>query len=418
MISRTLIRRAQRSVAQFSFFPYAVGVCFVFASSVPGDVDWASDLTSAIRQAEQSNSLVMVVDLPAAATPDDPIALANDAFRIGTIASDRMTSILRRQCVPVRREVGVPSLVRRSHDDGTPLTSFQRPVTYFCNSELKVVHFVVGYVAADRLHHAARWALDADRTTRQEATAAMADEFSQSKWLQIAHTDACEPADMKSIRSTANILRNSTSDLVSTDANDVRNVLKAVSLFHEKKTAELLGESLSKTPDRSELRNVSTDRALNTGHLVLALLPDIRLRQLQQPCYEVVAEGQCYNTNTPRIQSLDAYLADCARNERPVICLIHEFAPRDNRDLASPSRQQELLNNPKVQRRLNRFEIIPLLQAELAAIRHRRREPPIVIEASGQVLFAFFDKQGRFGGTICSDEPLPINLAQRLAKLE
>jgi hypothetical protein len=76
------------------------------------------------------------------------------------------------------------------------------------------------------------------------------------------------------------------------------------------------------------------------------------------------------------------------------------------------------LDDPRVQRRLGGCEVVPILQAELAAIQQRRGQPPIELTAGGTVLFALFDKQGKFNGTICSEEPVSVNIAKRLSQLQ
>lgn len=423
MKSRILIRRAVDSLALVSIAKIVSG--FVVLTCPLGradaEMDWARDLSQAVEYAKQTDDLIMVVDLPTSDLDGDPTSLANDAFLYGTIGSSRLAAILRRNCIPIRRSVGVPPIMRRQPRKST-LSSppvRERPVTYFCTvdpdtGQAMVVHFVVGYVAADRLENVASWAVETHRQATGEANA----DTNPTEWRQIAHLDACDETDVKTVKSAANLLRNSKTDLDANNATDVRNVFKALVRFRERRVSEQLGKSLSEPPDKSSLHNVSSDGTLDVGHIALALLPDVFLANIEQHCYELLAEGQCFSEETPRVRTLDAFLAGCARQERPVLCLVHEFAPRGDRDLGPLTRHQQYLTNSKVKRRLSNVEVVPVLQSELSAVRKRRRKPPIKIESDGTLLFALFDKRGKLHGTIDSDEPLPVTIVQRLKELE
>ncbi len=405
------------------------------------DIPWVVDLPSAIEEALRSSKLIMVVDLPTYSTAGDIIAEANEAFLIGSVGSQRLDRIFRYECLPVQRSVGVPRFaiqVANCKAVGAGSYGLQRPVTYFCApmnedreqdslveidvntpaSKLKVIHFCVGYVGPDQLATAARWAIDNYKQAKSESVAyasgadATISNASESiaEYLEVAHADSCPAYYVSQVESSASLLRNANDELDETSASDVRCVLQATLTFCEtRRTNELLVDR--KTPiDETAVRSLTLSANTNPGHLALALLSGIRLAQLEQHSFEIVAHGGCYSTDTERLDNLDDFFQDAQSAGQGVLCCIRSSVAVAGND----ARTNEILSLPIIERRLHVVERVPMLEAELSAIQHRRRRRPIELPTDGEVVFALFDANGELAATICDTEPMARVLARRL----
>lgn len=413
-------------------------------------IDWSPTLPLAQTEARKAGKLLLVIDLPTpltdiepsateeysnasrktpkkktSATWPDPIASANNAFLVGSLNHDQVAQPIRANFVPVKRYVGAPSF---QYATNIPAQSpHQCPVTYFCTPDLRVVHFVAGYIGADRLLTEIEWIQQTQRNISTEPQVKPdATSSNQSyDWLRLAHSDELTPKDLRFISLRTNVLRNSTTDLRPHRPEDVRSLVKAITRFRNDQYLARFEERLSILPNPSDVRNVVVDGTFPAGHLFLATLANIQLDQLRRPCYELLANGECFGPQTPRIKTLDAFLADCSNRNQAVLCIVDSkshfsslrAAPLRDR-LDRLPQQRELLAHPKVERRLKDTEVVPLSPVELNAVLARRGERPVTIRKPGELWFALFDSQGKLSSTICSGESLVVTLARCLGELK
>ena len=387
-------------------------VCALFVSSASGDViPWAADLDTASEQAAKSNSFVLVVDLPKTTASDTATAAANKAFLLSSLGSPEQLNLVERHFVPVLRQVGVPNYIHYQHPDQSHLRNRTaaakrgRPVTYFCTADLRVLHFVVGYVGADQLIAATQWTIDHSRMTRNEAAG---DATQWQTWLGIAHRDTFPEATERALEKLSQRLRNSRSEHVTTDGETVRAIVHAVSLLRQQRALELIGKKQQGTDDAAIVRFAALDGQLcDAGHLTMSLLPLVGLPKLEQHVYEILADGHCYTQHAPRIKAIQAHMQQSSARGQPVLCVVHQ-RPAESGALSPTPQHQQYLDHPAVKRRISGFEIIPVLQVELSALIHVLGQRPIEVDTREPILFAVYDRRGQRTGIVCADEVLPL----------
>ena len=418
----------------------------LFGNVGTAGIPWQDDLRSATSEASKSSKLVMVVDLPTSTIAGDPTAEANDAFLVGSVGSDRLDEILRHAYLPVLRSVGVPRLETQpkakqalpkrgstSPGDATVAIPTGRPVTYFCApivsdsidksidedgevGALLVIHLCVGYVGADRLAEAARWALDSYQSCKAEAATEMKADLGEL--LRTAHVDVSVEHDVSQLDSSVELLRNSRSRPSIHSSRDVRKVLQSTLRFCERDRQTDLNRTLATSLNGADVdarlvRGIAPSAKADAGHLSLTRLSGIRLRPLEQHCYEILARGQCYRSDTPRVRSLEAFLRDCSNRGKIVLCPILESEVDTNGELIL----NDLLALPMVARRLENVETVPMLEGELSAIQQRRRATMRETSATGNLRFALFNARGELTHTIYDSEPMARSLARHLDRL-
>ena len=310
-------------------------------------------------------------------------------------------------CTPVPKQQATE--IQAIGDDGNASTD--KPANRI--GELRVIHFCAGYVGPDQLATAARWAID---NYEQATSEVVADPINSepdaiAEFLQIAHADACSENHLSDVESLAHLLRNSGDELDIASPSDVRKLLQATLTFCESefKSGELDRDDL---PDAA-LQSLTLSTNTNVGHLALVHLPGITLDQLEQHCFEIVAHGQCYSTETPRVLSLDKFFREAAADGQGVLCCIRESIT----DAENDPRLTEILALPSVERRLHVVESVPMLEAQLSAIQHRRRRRAVALKADGEVVFALFDTYGDLNAAICDSESVAKVLGRRLDEI-
>lgn len=403
---------------------------FAFARFCSAEVHWSNDLNAAVDAARKSQKLVMVVDLPTYTKAGDSIAEANDAFLVGSVHSERMSRMLRYDCISVLRSVGVPRFEvqrKRSHANASSRPyELRQPVTYFCmpalsksadpGNELQVVHFCVGYVGADRLAQAARWAIDTQSAVLSETVADA--ESDTGEFLGVAHADACREHDVSQVDATAKLKRNSNTEFDVESSSDVRKVLQSTLSFCVQELKKDLSRTLEQHLNGEEIDEHALYRLplatkADPGHITLALLSNIRLSQLEQHCYEVLAHGQCYGTDTPRIRSLESELRKSAERNQGVLCRIVDLVDEGvNGELVL----NDLLAGPMMERRLKNVEIVSMLEGELSAIQHLRRKRIGETAVTGNLRFAVFNLNRELVGTVYDSERMAKSLSRVLDK--
>lgn len=407
---RTTFHRAGRIAGQI-VSQFTVLYCALVVSTASGNaIPWATDLETASEQAAKTNAFVLVVDLPKTAPSDQATAAANDAFLNSSLGSPEQLNLIERHFAPVLRYVGIPNHIHyqngdRSHIQKQAAAKIGRPVVYFCTADLRVLHFVVGYVGANRLVAATQWTIDNARLTRNEAAG---DATQWQTWLGTAHRDTFTEFMERSLEKLSQRLRNSRSKQIATDGETVRSVVHAVSLLRQQRALELIGKNEQGAEDPAIVRFAALDGQLcDAGHLTLSLLPLARLDKLEQHVYEILADGHCYTQHTPRIKAIQAHMQQCAARGQPVLCVVHQ-RPTTPGELSPTSQHQQYLDHPAVKRRLSNFEIIPVLKVELSALIHVLGQQPIELNTKEAILFAAYDRRGKRTGVVCADEVLPL----------
>lgn len=385
--------------------------CALVVSTASGNaIPWAIDLDAASEQATKTNAFVLVVDIPKSTSSDKSTAAANHAFLHSSLGNPEQLNLVERHFVPVLRHVGVPNHIFYQHpdqsrDQNRAAAKIGRPVIYFCTADLRVLHFVVGYVGADQLISATRWTIDHSRMTRNEAAG---DAMQWQTWLGTAHRDTFTESTERALEKLSQRLRNSKSEHITTDGETVRAIVHAVSLLRQQRALELIGENEQGTENAAILRFAALDGQLcDAGHLTLSMLPLARLADLKQHVYEILADGHCYTQHAPRIKAIQAHMQQCAARGQPVLCVVHQRATKPS-ELSPTSQHQQYLDHPAVKRRLINFEIVPVLQVELSALIHVLGQRPIEVDTTEPILFVAYDRHGKRVGVVCADEVLPL----------
>ncbi len=378
-------------------------------------IPWSTDLDTASRQAAASDSLVLVVDVPHATPGDKAAADANNAFLHSSLANPAQLALIEHHFVPVLRHVGVPSciLYQDSEHSGVPpptrAAQQGRPVTYFCTANLQVLHFVVGYVGAGQLVAATQWTIENSRLTQEEAAG---DATQWQTWMGTAHRDTLTESTHRTLVKLSQRFRNSRSKHIPADSETVRAIVHAATRVRGQQALELMGANQQNEQDMSLVRLAALDGQLcDAGHLTLSMLPLAKLEVLEQHVYEILANGHCYTPSTPRIRALQAHLQQCAARGRPVLCVVHQ-RPSKPGQLLPTSQHQRYLDHPAVKRRINDFEMIPLMEIELSALIPLLGQQPIEMNSWERLLFAVYDQRGKRAGVVCADDVVPLLIRQ------
>ena len=355
----------------------AIVVCLactlVGASWAAERAPWLADRAAAVQQARRQGKLLLIVQF----SGDFALAADNSAeaalYRTFALSDPSVAKTLADRFVVAYEQVGSAESLRKLSPEKLQPKRPEYAFTYICLSDLRVVHFVPGFISAGELAAELKWA---ERCYAKVASAAADEELlatRQAHLAAIARSDLALFTRAHKSRWERDALPPGPSTF------DLPAAVVAARETFEASLTQRLGKSWQRTAAGEAVPALAMHGGLTRelAHLLLAEFPLVSLADLERPAYEALT-GERFWKVSHRREALKQWWSREMAAARPILLVV-----RDDPFAADANANSPLLWPPKTDALplLSRFAVEVLSHDELAALASDAGLEPIVYRA-------------------------------------
>ncbi len=367
---------------------------------------WLAERSTAIQQARQRGKLLLVVQFSgdfAAGADNSPEAATYRAF---ALADPRIAKLLADRFVVAYEQVGSAESLRRLPPVKLQPKRPEYALAYVCLPDLRVVHFLPGFVSSGELLAELAWA---ERCYARVARAAADEEplvARRAHRTAIAREDAALFGRAIKSRWTDDALPGGPSTV------DLPAAVVAARETFEASLTQRLGKSWQRTAAGEAIPALVMHGGLarELAHLLLSEYPLVSLADLERPAYEALT-GERFWKASSRRDALQQWWSREMAAARPILLVVRDdpFAP--DAGASSPLVWPPVKNDTLPL--LPRFAVEVVSHDELAALATDAGLEPIVYRAQTPPRYVILPAGGKPAVTLWKGTSL-TRLAQAM----
>lgn len=317
------------------------GLALLCSSAAADDAaPWLADRAAALAQARKQGKLLLFVQLSGDFARNSPQSPEARAYQGLALADTRVAKELAARFVIHFQNVGEADSLRKLSPTKTLAPRRDFVVTYVCLPDLRVVHFVPGFLSSDE------WLAEVTWAEKCYAAIAGLSEAEEALAVRKAHLAAVVKADLPlfergfKTRWTAEGLPSGPSTI------DLPATLTAARGALELSLVQRLGKSWARIPSQDILPSLAAHGGLGRelSHLALSEFPLTPLADLERLAYEICSKDRYWQASRRR-ETLAAWFAKEAA-VRPVLLVVSDepgMKPGDANALVWPPAKTDAL---------------------------------------------------------------------------
>jgi hypothetical protein len=369
-----------------------LGACFsalaIASPATAADkIPWVSGTVAAAEQARQQGRLLLVVQLSGDFTADVLSSREAKIYSSISLGEQPVVDFIRARCVATIQSASgsplVEALVPKSSNKQDNPPPLEYAISYLCAPDGRVVHFVPGFVSADRLLKELQWADEHCRDALRFPAA------EQSLAVREGHWQGLREADRKLFLAKFPTRWEDDDSPRKFSADDLTKAIDIAQAVRQTRIVQRLGGARAEdiTPRMLRAMAVHADLEATTPHMILAEFPLPTLAKLQTPVYAGFT-GQRPWYVSPRRSELQFWLAERLGKSKPIVLSVTGAEE-------SPADAVKFTANAEVQRELANCETQELSLDELAALAADAKMARIAYRTGQEPRFVVLDANGK-----------------------
>lgn len=293
-------------------------LCWPLAGATAQEkVAWLSDRAEVAIQARKDGKLLLVVHLSGDFAKNAADSAEAKTYRAAALADPRVRKELSSRFVVLYQQAGEAEVLRKLLAAKTQPVRTDFALTYVCLPDLRVIHFISGFVSADQLLGELAWA------EKSYATIAGLPSADEPLVARKAHQAAIAKSDWAlfersfKTRWTAESLANGPSTV------ELPAVLTAAHGAVELSLAQRMGKSWQRLGAQNALPPLLAHGELgrDLAHLVLSEFPLVSLGDLERPAFEVCTGHRFWQASRRR-EALASWWKTETAGSKPLLLVV------------------------------------------------------------------------------------------------
>jgi len=309
----------------------AVGLCFLLTSATVAQeavaqetVTWLADRGEAIAQARKQGKLLLVVQLSGDFARNAADSSEAKTYRGTALADPGVARVLHERYVVTYQQVGEAESLRKLHPVKTQPVRTEFAATYVCLPDLRVLHFIPGFVTSAELLEELKWAGMSYRAIVELPA------MDEGPAARRAHLAAAAKGDVALFERAFKTRWTGEALAAGPSTVDLPAALSAARGTLELSLSQRLGKSWQRTPAQDAIAALTAHGGLGRemAHLTLGEFPLVPLGDLERPAFEACTGDRFWQASRRR-QSLANWWTAGASSGKPLMLVVADdaFAP-------------------------------------------------------------------------------------------
>jgi hypothetical protein len=282
---------------------------------------WLADRQQAVAAARKQGKLLLVVQLSGDFAQNSAEAVPAKTYRTVALSDPRVAKELTQRFIAVHQHVGEADVLRKLAAAKTQPPRIEYALSYVCLPDLRVLHFIPGFVSSDELLAELTWA---EKCYGNLAGVTAADEAAV---VRKEHHKAVAKADWPAFERSFKSRWAGESLASGPSTFDLPAAFVAARAAFDLSLAQRLGKSWQRLPAQEALGVLSAHGGLarEMAHLVMCEFPLVPLSDLERPAYEACAKERFWEASRRR-EMLATWWTASAASGKPLLVVVADDA--------------------------------------------------------------------------------------------